>query len=469
MHSIRSAGAHPESLAWCQNHGMTRAVVIALSIVCVLDASPANACTCAPPRAACNQFWQVAAVFAGRVTQIAPVPERPGILAVRFAVEQRGRGVDSETVVVESAPQDGVNCGYTFRVGESYVVYAGAAPGGQLTTNMCSGTKLAKDAAADLAFLKEVAGPPRGVRVFGHVRRIEEDLVSFGRRDYGGVAGARVEVIGDRASREGTTGQDGSYDFSDLPPGRYTVTVTPPKGLALAGPPLPREQHHPPPRSVTLTNPSECAETWTWPRTDSQISGVLRNADGSAADEEVIDLIAVSSVTRVDKVIPHVSVRTGADGRFTFAFIPPGTYLVGVNLGNPPPASQLDRRSYHPGVTDPPTATKVTVDAGSRIELAPFKLQDWPLVRRISGTVMWSDGVPATDATVTIFGAASERVPLDSAGRFTLTLPYGAQFWVNARASRAVNGVRVQGNSSPLTIGRNDRDGELSVVLKLPR
>ena len=448
---------------------MTRAVVIALSVVCVLDASPANACTCAPPRAACSQFWQVAAVFAGRVTQIAPLPERPGILAVRFAVEQRGRGVDSDTVVVESAPQDGVNCGYTFRVGESYVVYAGALPGGRLTTSMCSGTKLAKDAAADLAFLTEVAGPPRGVRVFGHVRRVEEDLVSFGRRDYGGVAGARVEVVGDRASREATTGQDGNYDFSDLPPGTYRVTVTPPNGLALAGPPLPRGDHHPPPPTVTLTTPSQCAEIWTWPRTDSRVSGVLLNSDETPADEETVDLIAVSSVARAEKQVPHVSVRTGADGRFMFAFISPGRYLVGVNLKNPPPPSELDRRSYHPGVTEPATATEVTVGVGSRIELVPFKLPEWPLNRRIAGIVVWSDGVPATDATVTIFGAASERVPLDSAGRFTLTLPYGAQFWVNARASRTVNGVGVQGNSSPLTIGRNDRDGELSVVLKLPR
>ena len=83
--------------------------------------------------------------------------------------------------------------------------------------------------------------------------------------------------------------------------------------------------------------------------------------------------------------------------------------------------------------------------------------------------VVWSDGVPATDATVTVPGATSQPVALDSAGRFSLTLPYGAQFWVNARASRTVNGVRVPGIAPPHAIGRNDRDGELSVVLTLPR
>lgn len=169
-----------------------------------------------------------------------------------------------------SVPQNGSNCGYTFHLGERYVVYAYATPGGQLTTNMCSGTKLAVDAAADLAFLKEIGtGKPRGVRVFGHVRRVEDDLTSSGSRNYGGVAGARVHVAGAGASREGTTGDDGNYDFRDLPPGTYKVTVTPPKGLGLSGPPLPPAQHHPRESTVTLTNPSECAEIWTWPRTAS--------------------------------------------------------------------------------------------------------------------------------------------------------------------------------------------------------
>jgi hypothetical protein len=376
--------------------------------------------------------------------------------------------VESDTVVVESESQNGGNCGYTFRLGERYVVYAYASASGPLTTNMCSGTKLASSGAADLAFLKEVTGPPRGVRVFGNVRRVEDDLVSFNRRDYGGVSGARVQVTGERASRESTTGVSGSYDFPDLPPGTYKITVTPPKGLALARAPLPREQHHPLASTVTLTHPSECAEIWTWPRTDAQVSGVLLKSDGRPADDEAIDLIAVPNATRIDKEIPHVSVRTASDGRFTFAFIAPGKYLVGVNLKNPPPAPQVDRRSYHPGVTDSARATVVAVDAGSRVRLAPFKLSEWPLERRITGVVVWSDGAPAPDANLTITGARPERVPLDAAGRFSVTLPYGAQFSLTAQASRIVTGRRVGGNGYQ-QIGRNDRDGELTLVLKLPK
>jgi hypothetical protein len=388
------------------------------------------------------------------------------VLAVLFEVDRRGHGIGADTVVVESPPQNGVNCGYTFRLGERYVVYAGVSPTGQLTTSMCSRTKLVADAAEDLTFLDEVTEQSRGVRIFGHVRRVEEDLVSFRRRDYGGVAGARVQIVGDGASREGTTGADGNYDFQDLPAGSYRVTVTPPAGLALAGPPLPREQHHPLASTVTLTRPSECAEISTWPRTDAQISGVLLNADGRPAADEPIELIAVQNATRADREIPNVTVRTGSDGRFTFAFIAPGNYLVGVNLKNPPPVSQLDRRAYHPGVTDPATATVVTIDAGSRIQLASFALPRWPSSRRVSGVVIWSDGAAAPDAHLTVTGARPVPVLLDPAGRFSVTVPYGAQFTLWAQASRVVSGRRVTGSSPYHRIGRNDRDADITLVVK---
>jgi hypothetical protein len=445
---------------------MTRIILVALLAVFALYATPAEACSCAGPDAPCSQYWRVSAVFAGRVEDIRPTSGEAGNLAVRFAVERRGRGVTTDTVVVESPAQNGVNCGYTFQPGERYVVYAFETPDRKLVTHMCAGNKRFADAAADLAFLDEVTGPPRGVRVFGQVRRVDDDLMSFSRRDNGGVADARVRVVGEQVSREAITTQSGEYDFRDLPPGTYQVAVTPPPGLAFPGPPLPRAQHYPPPRPFTLTNPSQCMQLRAWLHTDSRITGVLRNTDGSPADEEEIDLIATSSATRSDKQIPHVSVRTGSDGRFTFAFIAPGTYLVGMNLKNPPPASQLDRRSYHPGVRDPRQATVVTVREGGRLELTPFQLLEWPRERRMSGIVVWTDGTPAPDASLSLMAAANERVTLDAEGRFTLTLPYGARFSLVAEGTRVINGRRVGGSSPYMTIDRNDRDADIRVVMK---
>src|SRR5262245_16435278 len=145
---------------------MTRVAILTFVFVCSVAVQPAHACTCVPALAPCAQFWKVSAVFVGTVRDIQPVEGSPVTKLVSFDVEQAGRGIAGKRVTVEAAVQTGSNCGYTFQLGERYVVYARGSDG-RLTTDMCSGTKLVSDAIEDLAFLKEVAGQPRGVRIFG--------------------------------------------------------------------------------------------------------------------------------------------------------------------------------------------------------------------------------------------------------------------------------------------------------------
>ncbi|GIT79395.1 hypothetical protein LLS1_10640 [Leifsonia sp. LS1] len=54
--------------------------------------------------------------------------------------------------------------------------------------------------------------------------------------DAGEVAGASVRVDGPGGSTSVTTAADGSYDLGALPPGDYTITLTPPAGFTADGP-----------------------------------------------------------------------------------------------------------------------------------------------------------------------------------------------------------------------------------------
>src|SRR5262245_30533632 len=112
------------------------------AVMLILAARHADACSCAAGRSACSDLGRVDALFSGTVTEIAPVTDSPGLRAVRFRLEKRGKGTNGKEAIVLSAPQNGINCGYTFQVGQSYVVYAYSGEGGRLTTNMCAGTKL---------------------------------------------------------------------------------------------------------------------------------------------------------------------------------------------------------------------------------------------------------------------------------------------------------------------------------------
>jgi len=446
-----------------------RRVLIPMIVLLGFCGTPAaEACSCAAPGALCSAYWNTAAVFVGTVRDIQPVRERPRMLAIRFDVDQRGRGVSANTVVIEAEPQNGISCGYSFKVGVRYFVRASSTPGGQLTTGLCSGTKPASEAAEDLAFLREVSGTPRGVRVYGRVVRLEDRLVT-GRRDMEGVAGARVVVEGSRSSRTMTTNPDGTYDFRELPPGTYTVRVTPPSGLAFAGPPLPADEHHPAPRPFTLSRSSECSEQSSWLRTDSRISGVILDVAGRAVVDEPVELIATANAASTAATLPHVAVRTGSDGRFEFAFVAAGEYVVGLNLKTPPRAPELDRRVYYPGVSSAVEAGRVRVEEGSRIELGVLRVPGEPLEREISGAVVSSDGAPAPGARLTLFGAGPELVRLDATGRFRLRLPYGAKFVLTAELPAIVNGRRALSRTQQHEIGRNDRDTEVTLTLGAPR
>jgi len=446
---------------------MRRIAGLTLLIGAFLDARVADACSCLPAQSACAAYWQADAMFAGTVVDIQPAPAgAPERLAVRFTVDQPGRGTVGDSAVIYATPQDGINCGYTFRVGERYVVRAHSATGGSLTTSMCSGTRRAAEAPEDIAFLTQVTSPPRGGRVFGQVRRVENPSLAPEDFDRGPVPGARLHLFGDVASREATTAADGIYDFDDLPFGEYRLSFTPPPGVGLPGPPLPPDERvSPGPWVVTVKNPSECVERQFRVQSIAQVTGRLLAPDGSPAADQRVDLVAVSQADRVAQTIPHVSAWTDADGRYTFAFIAPGQYFVGISLANPPSATRIDRRAYYPGVSALEDATIVTVsEPGARVELQPFRLPAQPAERIVEGIVLWPDGRPASGARITLHGATSEGLTTPD-GRFRYVLPYGARYSITVAINTPTGETAY---SIPTTIDRDDRGSRIEIRLRTP-
>jgi hypothetical protein len=111
-----------------------------------------------PPEVA---YERASAVFVGRVTSIERSffdwlgITRSGDRLIHFIVSKRWKGVSAGTAVVR-APLTGEACGYPFREGETYLVYAvgGVTP----TTGYCAGTKDISIAGKDLQALDALAG-----------------------------------------------------------------------------------------------------------------------------------------------------------------------------------------------------------------------------------------------------------------------------------------------------------------------
>ena len=124
-------------------------------VIFFMNANIASACMCAGNLPSLEALQESSAVFAGRVTNI----ETPvGLLmssadSVRVTLEisRSWKGTPYKTLVLTTSRSES-SCGYSFREGEDYIVYAYGEEN-KLGTDICSRTSLFSDAQEDLLVL----------------------------------------------------------------------------------------------------------------------------------------------------------------------------------------------------------------------------------------------------------------------------------------------------------------------------
>ena len=181
----------------------TRIVQIAAFVVTAwitLWPSPAEACSCAEPGPPCAAFWQADTVFLGRAMSIESTPrDRDSMngLRVQFSVQRMYRGGEAAQIAIHTSPGE-TSCGYPFRSGETYVVYANRSPQGTLVTTTCSRTRRASVGVDDLAYGHYATNTPSGFR-----SRIAGTIYSWG---WSGVDKGATVFAGLRVSATSETG-----------------------------------------------------------------------------------------------------------------------------------------------------------------------------------------------------------------------------------------------------------------------
>jgi hypothetical protein len=92
------------------------------------------------------------AVLSGMVLQIKDKPQSFEVF-VTIKVERVWKGSVSKEVIITTENNNGVFCGYPFKVGESYLVYADGSDENNLTTSHCLRNLELQKAAEDLKIL----------------------------------------------------------------------------------------------------------------------------------------------------------------------------------------------------------------------------------------------------------------------------------------------------------------------------
>jgi len=437
-------------------HGHWTGIMI---VLCMLAARPAKieGCTCVTQLPGCPAVTEADAIFEATVDSI----------ETEAAQDRRGRGPFERRVVRlrdvhawRGHPQDvvitgmgGGDCGYQFRVGTRYAIVAYRnVEDGRLGTGICSMTQPLDEAAGLREYVQSLSAPSRGGHIWGRVATGARWVDAYGpdarELRLEPIASVRVSVSGPVA-RAFTTGSDGQFSFTALPPGQYTIRAETPadrRDLAVIRP-----------RTVTLEGAYACADADLWGSFAGGFEGTVVYEDGTPAPGVHVLLHSAAGPPHpAGSVI--VSTKTDAGGRYRLADLAPGRYVAGVSIMDGPTASEPFAIAY--GRSRDGGLELVMPESVGTIHVEPIVARRLTPVHAI-GTVYWSDGAPASGFEV-LAVSLGDRGPIAAFGSpvktamdggFAIDLFRGARYRLSVRRdSRVVERVEIVASDQPMTI-----------------
>jgi hypothetical protein len=295
----------------------------------------------------------------------------------RLRVDESFGGVGAEQREVEVWTSL-ERCGFSFRLGKSYLVDAWAGEGGRLVTSTCSYTGEVRTAGAMLQVLRRRRDGAKTPALTGRIVQRERNFKGdWGTGPARALGGTVVRVRSGEDSFETVADADGVYAFYDLPRGKYDYAAELPQGMVLTGYVGTEE----PPRAVGVTE-SGCQMAELSVTSRGSIAGRLVDEAGRPVPGVWVAVAPAEKQLSPGERL--YSERSDAKGEFRLLHIPPGDYVLAVN-----PTDELHngfpyRRTPYPGV--------VRVAAGEQVTGAEIRLKREYEPRRVRVRVTWANG-----------------------------------------------------------------------------
>jgi len=430
-------------------------------VLALFAAAPdALACTCITPGPACQAFWKTDAVFDATVERIEPTShqERLGSSDREFTfpeklvhldVRKAWKGVSEGPLDVVTAA-DGPACGYDFKPGGRYLVFAFKNPAtGRWVVSSCSATMPFDGSGEAANFLASLAEPTPGGRIFGSVTS-DSPTFNAEQTPVRQNIEARVRLLGDGRERSAVS-TGGRFEFSRLAPGPYRLELQLPDGYTT----------YQTTRTVDVASDRSCSAEDFWLTPAGRLTGHVLDATGHPAERVRIEATTPDARAHPVYGLPMIAANTDSYGDFEIHGLPPGRYIVGVNLADLPSHYAPIGRTLYP--SDGSEGTILTLGTGQSLDLGAWKLPPPLPVVTLTGLVVWQDGTPAAGAYVgawdrtgnpvaTARGAGGDKA--DAEGRFSIELRQGRvyTFSVRDKASKLVPiaAPRVETGPGPL-------------------
>ncbi|HEX6903873.1 MAG TPA: hypothetical protein VF789_29450 [Thermoanaerobaculia bacterium] len=217
------------------------APILLAAVLGLALARSVSACSCVADFGAdkpCETYWGTDSLFLGRAISVEAVDDEeegeirlPPFWSRRFQFEviEGFIGVEGPTVEVWTGSGGG-DCGFEFKIGETYLVYSGRAKDGRLHTSICGPTQRASRAADAVAYARRVAEGTAQASLYGRVQ-LEQDSERMPTLA-DGVPGVTVDIEGPRGERfQVVTDQQGYFEIEGQLAGKYTLRARTPEGL----------------------------------------------------------------------------------------------------------------------------------------------------------------------------------------------------------------------------------------------
>ena len=331
----------------------------------------ALACSCMMSGPPCQATWTADSVFAGTVVSIAPIDH----VSLGAPYQSRLVTFSVETGFVNAAPgpleivtgTGGGDCGYEFKVGVKYLVYASKGGSSVLTAGICSRTRPLAEAQEDLKYLTTMNATGSGGRVYGRVNESRRDPAEEDTVDFGPVEGIRVSIRGATFLRDAVTDGNGRFLVADLPVGPASVSIAVPYGFE------PEIFEY----EIEIKDPRACRQIDLTIEPLARASGFVTDASGRPLAGVEIDAVAHELAGFRPDPYQH-PVKTDERGGFEFSALPPGTYVFGINLTKDRYNQSRGAAVFLPGTAVASEATVVELKAGDRKEVGVLRLVAQP-------------------------------------------------------------------------------------------
>ena len=355
------------------------------------------------------------AIFLGRVTKAVNEGR------VRVTVLEGFKGVVRGSVV-ELPSGNETMCGYDFKVGETYLIFASPTESGALTTGLCSGNRRLSQVSPMV--LDDLQNLQRG---YGR----SEIVGALLRLRAGGPLPAlpNIRVTASRGGKSfhAITNKQGRFRIGLDGPGDYAISADLPDALTLV------QAGH---VHATVV---ERACTWVdlTAVNNARISGRLIAPAG--VDVQGIPI----NVTSTDGRATGVGAETDVDGRFEVAGIEPGEYLLGINIPCIPYSGLPFQKTLYPGVHNDADATRFQIAGPVKIEGRDLPFSGPVPTAPVSITVTAQDGhavkgahIQRSNGCITDLATST-----DETGRATLELFRGDRWTLAATLQDETTGV----------------------------